>query len=242
MRLRLPLTISALLIAVMAAISAWWPAPRPSARVDAGWQRGPTSITLAVGGGVTPPVLADLFFREGVGVRVNPDLRPERVRWEVGAGARRELPHGGHVGLRLFAGRVADMIVWAPDFRFIWSPRNFDVVRRASQELEQFYGRPVRFVHPLSPALRDALIGGASIDLDSIVTILPDDNGEAEFSMHLIGSFIEKYNSCPNNPISKAITSPWDETPETRETPETPETRLTSGTSLTMEHPKHCGT
>jgi outer membrane receptor protein involved in Fe transport len=25
------------------------------------------------------------------------------------------------------------MIVWAPDFRFIWSPRNFDVVRRGGE-------------------------------------------------------------------------------------------------------------
>jgi vitamin B12 transporter len=107
--------------------------PRASARVDAGWQQGRTSVTLAVGSGVTPPVLADLFFREGVGVRINPDLRPERVRWEVEAGVRRELPSGGHFGLRLFAGRVADMIIWAPDFRFIWSPRNFDVVRRGGE-------------------------------------------------------------------------------------------------------------
>ena len=101
--------------------------PRVSARIDAGWQRGRTALTLAVGSGVTPPVLADLFFREGVGVRLNPDLRPERVRWEVEAGLRRELGGGSTVGLRGFVGRVADMIIWAPDFRFIWSPRNFDV-------------------------------------------------------------------------------------------------------------------
>jgi hypothetical protein len=107
--------------------------PRPSARIDAGWQRGATSLSLGVGGGVTPPVLADLFFREGVGVRVNPDLRPERVRWEVEAGVRRELSRAGHIALRLFAGQVGDMIVWAPDFRFIWSPRNFDIVRRGGE-------------------------------------------------------------------------------------------------------------
>ncbi len=107
--------------------------PRASARVDAGWQRGRTSATSAIGSAVTPPVLADLFFREGVGVRLNPDLRPERVRWEVEAGLRRDLPGGSSVGVRLFAGRVADMIVWAPDFRFIWSPRNFDVVRRGGE-------------------------------------------------------------------------------------------------------------
>ncbi len=77
--------------------------PRVSARIDAGWQRGRTALTLAVGSAVTPPVLADLFFREGVGVRLNPDLRPERVRWEVEAGLRRELGgglHGRHPRLR----------------------------------------------------------------------------------------------------------------------------------------------
>jgi iron complex outermembrane receptor protein len=107
--------------------------PRLSARIDGGWQRGRTAATLGVGSAVTPPVLADLFFREGVGVRVNPDLRPERVQWEVEGSLRRELVRGTTVGLRLFAGKVADMIIWAPDFRFIWSPRNFDVVRRGGE-------------------------------------------------------------------------------------------------------------
>lgn len=107
--------------------------PRLSARVDAGWQRGRTALTLAAGSAVTPPVLADLFFREGVGVRLNPDLQPERVRWEVEAGLRRDLGAGSSVGLRGFVGRVGDMIIWAPDFRFIWSPRNFDVLRRGAE-------------------------------------------------------------------------------------------------------------
>jgi vitamin B12 transporter len=107
--------------------------PRLSARLDAGWQRRGTAVTLGAGSAVTPPVLADLFFREGVGVRVNPDLRPERVRWEVEAGVRRDLGGGSTMALRAFAGRVDDMIVWAPDFRFIWSPRNFDVLRRGGE-------------------------------------------------------------------------------------------------------------
>jgi vitamin B12 transporter len=108
--------------------------PHLSARLDAAWQRGGTSLTGAIGSAVTPPVLADLLFREGVGVRLNPDLRPERVRWEVEAGARRELGGSrGSVSARLFFGRVADMIVWGPDFRFIWSPRNFDVRRRGGE-------------------------------------------------------------------------------------------------------------
>ncbi|HYC34060.1 MAG TPA: TonB-dependent receptor [Gemmatimonadales bacterium] len=108
--------------------------PRASLRIDAGAQRGRTSATIGVGSGVTPPVLADLLFREGVGVRLNPDLRPERVTWEVEGGLRRELAGGrGAIALRGFYGRVADLVVWAPDFRFIWSPRNFDVVRRGGE-------------------------------------------------------------------------------------------------------------
>jgi iron complex outermembrane receptor protein len=122
-------------IAPAARLDLWTGAttPRASVRVDAGWQRGRTSATLAVGSAVTPPVLADLFFREGVGVRLNPDLRPERVRWELEGGLRRELGGGSTVGVRLFAGLVQDMIIWAPDFRFIWSPRNFDVRRRGAE-------------------------------------------------------------------------------------------------------------
>jgi iron complex outermembrane receptor protein len=107
--------------------------PRLSARVDAGWRQGSTDLTLALGSAVTPPVLSDLLFREGVGVRLNPDLRPERVRWEIEAGVRHEVGRGGVVALRLFTGRVADMVLWAPDFRFVWSPRNFDVRRRGGE-------------------------------------------------------------------------------------------------------------
>lgn len=106
--------------------------PLLSARLDAGWQRGRTGITASVGSAVTPPVLADLLFREGVGVRLNPDLRPERVRWEAEAGVRREID-GGTLSAGVFYGRVGDMVVWGPDFRFIWSPRNFDVVRRGGE-------------------------------------------------------------------------------------------------------------
>ena len=110
--------------------------PAASARLDLGVLRGRTAFTAALGSAVTPPVLADLFFREGVGVRLNPDLRPERVRWELEAGVRRELGLGGRLGtlsVRAFAGRVGDMVVWAPDFRFVWSPRNVDVRRRGGE-------------------------------------------------------------------------------------------------------------
>ena len=112
----------------------WWTGSEPvvTGRIDAAWNRNGTMLTLGVGSAVTAPVLSDLFFREGVGVAVNPRLRPERVRWEAQAGAAH---HGRALGmpvegsLRLHYGRVDGMILWSPDFRFVWSPRNFDVKR-----------------------------------------------------------------------------------------------------------------
>jgi hypothetical protein len=60
--------------------------------------------------------------------------------------------------------------------------RYLGAARRAAAELQDLYGRPVRFVHPLpapgeTQAARSALFatlgGGAGYDLDSIVTLLP---------------------------------------------------------------------
>jgi iron complex outermembrane receptor protein len=78
------------------------------------------------------PGFATLFFLPGIGVRANPALREERSRdLELGA-AWTPRP-----GLRLEAAafdRATDgTIVWLPDFRFVWSPRNLPraVVRGA---------------------------------------------------------------------------------------------------------------
>ena len=196
-------------LAPAARVDVWTGSTTPlvSARVDGSWQRGPTLLSFAVGSGVTPPVLADLFFREGVGVRVNPDLRPERVRWELEAGLRRELPAGGQVGVRLFAGRVADMIIWAPDFRFIWSPRNFDVVRRGG-ELTLGW-RPWRAWRVSGGATYSAVTydtpGGAQVQYRPRVTfdaaaVWAPGPWTADVRWHLIG---QRYpNSAGTNPRS----------------------------------------
>lgn len=144
-------------------VDLWTGRSRPvaSARLDAGWQRGRTAVSAAVGSAVSPPVLADLLFRDGVGVRLNPDLRPERVRWELEAGVRRELGRSGALGtasLRAFYGRVDDMVLWAPDFRFIWSPRNFDVRRRG--------GEAGLLVRPLRGLRADATVTFAAVTYD----------------------------------------------------------------------------
>jgi iron complex outermembrane receptor protein len=86
-----------------------------------------------VGSAVSAPPLADLFFREGVGVALNPYLRPERVVWEVELGLTQDWSLLGSpvtTSIRGYYGRVEDMILWAPGVGFIWSPRNYNVVRR----------------------------------------------------------------------------------------------------------------
>lgn len=59
--------------------------------------------------------------------------------------------------------------------------RYLAAARKAAEELGTLYGRPVRFVHPLSSenpsALMRSLGGGAGYDLDSIVTLLPREGG-----------------------------------------------------------------
>src|SRR4030095_11879048 len=52
--------------------------PVVSARADLAWQHEGTEITAGFGNGVTVPVLADLFFREGNGGRLHPDVAPEQ--------------------------------------------------------------------------------------------------------------------------------------------------------------------
>jgi vitamin B12 transporter len=100
--------------------------------------RGVLAASASVGNGYSPPSLADQFFHEGVLVRANPALRPERTTGDV------EARFGAHdvvVGpLRLsgeaaaFRANVDGMILWLPDFRFIWSPSNVGV-RRSGWEL-----------------------------------------------------------------------------------------------------------
>lgn len=106
--------------------------PAASLRLDVTGERGPVSVHLAAGSSASHPILADHLFHEGVGVRPNPSLRPERVAWEVEAGAWtrwRTLGFVGTTSARAFVGRVEDLVLWAPDFRFVWSPANFDVHR-----------------------------------------------------------------------------------------------------------------
>jgi iron complex outermembrane receptor protein len=135
----------------------WWTGetvPLGSARLDAGWRHGATAVRASLGSAVSAPPLADLFFREGVGVALNPALRPERVAWEVELGATQDwsiLGSPATASLRGYYGRVEDMILWAPGVGFIWSPRNYDVIRRGVDGSVS-----VRFLPSLTVAVQGA--------------------------------------------------------------------------------------
>jgi hypothetical protein len=112
-------------------------APVVSARADLDREHAGTEITAGFGNGSRCRFPADLFFREGNGVRLNPNLRPERVRWEIDAGVRQELGvlAGAELSVRAFKGRVGDMVLWglSPAYGFVWTPQNFDVRRQGGE-------------------------------------------------------------------------------------------------------------
>lgn len=101
---------------------------------------GAVTVDLAQRSSFSPPTLADQYFAEGVGVRPNPKLRAERTPSEVELGVRYSAAEW-RVGGSLYTGDVIDLIVWQPDFRFIWSPANADVRRRGAELWSELRGR-----------------------------------------------------------------------------------------------------
>jgi len=100
------------------------------------WTVGDLLVQLSHRSSFSPPSAGDLFFREGVGIRPNPHLRGERVPHEVELGLDGLWELGAvelHLAGELYRGDMKDMIVWAPDFRFVWSPRNVDVERQGGE-------------------------------------------------------------------------------------------------------------
>lgn len=95
--------------------------------------RGHASVSASIANGFSPPSLADQFFHEGVLVRANPSLTPERTRGELEARAAFRDAAAGPFRLgadvAAFRADVHGMVLWSPDFRFIWSPANVDVRR-----------------------------------------------------------------------------------------------------------------
>lgn len=104
-----------------------------SPRLAGSLSDGRWTLRTAVGSGFSPPSLADQFFQEGVMVQPNPDLGPERVRGEVEVGADVRIVAGSFATvdgtLDVYRANVDGMILWFPDFRFVWSPHNVSVHR-----------------------------------------------------------------------------------------------------------------
>ena len=115
--------------------------PRGTLRVS----HGALSTSVSLGSGYAPPTLSDQFFHEGVQVRANPSLRPERTRQDLGG--RFTLRESNISALTVsgeaaaYRSNVDGMILWFPDFRFIWSPTNYDV-KRSGWELNGKVGAP----------------------------------------------------------------------------------------------------
>jgi len=96
----------------------------------------PLSLRVAHRSAFSPPTLGDQFFREGVGVEPNPDLKAERVPSEFAAQVSWVGAVGGatvRASAEAYRGDMKGMIVWLPDFRFVWSPRNMDVRRSGGE-------------------------------------------------------------------------------------------------------------
>ena len=111
----------------------WYASPQVGALLRHDWW----SAELRWAQAYNPPTLGDMYFQEGVQVQPNPLLAPERVKseWSLFLEAREVGPSSlnASVGLNLFAADINGMILWSPDFRYIWSPNNFDVNRRGGE-------------------------------------------------------------------------------------------------------------
>ncbi len=88
--------------------------------------RGPLLLSVSGGQSYNPPSLSDQYFREGVLVRPNPDLRPERVRDEIEVRfAVRDVVLGpAHLTgeAAVYRADIDGMILWFPNFQFILEP------------------------------------------------------------------------------------------------------------------------
>jgi outer membrane cobalamin receptor len=108
----------------------------PQARVAL--SREHLTVSASFGEGYSPPSLADQFFQEGVQVRPNPSLQPERTSGDLELRVATSALDAGFARVdaegAVYRANVDGMIIWSPDFRFIWSPNNF-AVRRSGSEL-----------------------------------------------------------------------------------------------------------
>ena len=111
-----------------------WRGAYLSPTISASAAHGPLRSSTSWRSAFSAPSLGDLFFQAGVQVRPNPALRAERIRgeWTASTELAGTIAFGIHAttSVSAFRGDIDDLILWAPDFQFIWSPNNFAVSRR----------------------------------------------------------------------------------------------------------------
>gem|GEM_PF-6785410 len=93
-------------------------------------------LTISAGRSFRVPAFNSLFFISGVQVRNNPNLAAERSR-DLDVGMSYKITaFGSHkVSATYYHRDVEGTVIWLPDFRFVWSPRNIDKVLSQGVEL-----------------------------------------------------------------------------------------------------------
>lgn len=161
------------------------------------WPRDPFSLVRSPSGAVRVLVRPNLQPGREEDASLGPELiqnLPEELDRVWGGAAWAEAPIPFHNGQVLLTREAAWITLHALEPHILSAlkldrvpvetfsdPKGIDryvtAAEKAAKELETFYGRPVRFVHPLrspdGPALMRRIGGGAGYDLDSIVTLLP---------------------------------------------------------------------
>lgn len=126
-----------------------------SPRIAVRASRGVLALSTSLGAGFAPPTLSDQFFTEGVQVRANPSLRPERTRNDIEGRIAFSSIVAGPLEVdaqgAVYRADIDGMILWMPDFRFVWSPSNYNV-RRNGYELSA-----LARIKPLSVDVRGTL-------------------------------------------------------------------------------------
>lgn len=158
----------------------------PSA--DVTFSLGDTRLSAGWSHGFSPPGLGDLFFQEGVLVEPNPDLLPERVRNEIDLSLAQTVALGAHAVELLvsaYDADVDDMILWFPDYRFVWSPVNFDVARSGLEAGGSATLRLLGAEHTISGNAAWSRVEYRDGSLDGQVAYQPDFTADASVSIDL---------------------------------------------------------
>ncbi|MEP6781642.1 MAG: TonB-dependent receptor plug domain-containing protein [Gemmatimonadaceae bacterium] len=158
----------------------------PRAVTGLSWKRIATTVSL--GSGYSPPTLADQFFHEGVQAKANPDLKAERTlhdlegRLTLNDLRLRSFIVGGEA--TAYRSDISGMILWFPDFRFVWSPNNYDV-HRSGWELTGKTGLPAAHLEVQGIVNRSDVTYAGGI-LTGQVVYRPRDSGNinASFTPH----------------------------------------------------------